>query len=136
MNKIEIIVDAIGKLNGCPNDPESEAYKLRNPLMLKSYARLGKHEVTTDGIRIFTSFLSGYKAATFDVSLKIGGKSRANIKSDSPLSQLLACYGIKTSVAIDNVVSFIRRALSDISITKDTPVSYFLDEPSVSLNIL
>lgn len=127
MNKIEVIVDGIGKLNGCPNDPESEAYRLRNPLMLKSYARLGKHEVTPEGIRIFTSFLSGYKAATFDVELKLKGQSRANVKSDSGLDQLLLCYGIKTAGAVDNVVSFIRRALADDSITRHTPCSYFLE---------
>ena len=127
INKIEVIVDALGRLNGCPNDPSSEAYKLRNPLMLKSYARMGKHEVTVEGVRIFTSFLSGYKAACFDVELKLKGQSRANVKSDSGLDQLLLCYGIKTAVAIDNVVNFIRRALSDDSITRHTLCNYFLE---------
>lgn len=134
INKIEAIVDAISKLNGCSDTPESESYKLRNPLMLKSFARVGKHETDVNGVRIFTSLLSGYKAATFDVLLKISGKSRANVKPDSTLAQLLLCYGIKMQGAIDNIVSFLRRALSDTEISSSTPLSYFLEENDAFVN--
>lgn len=128
INRVEAIVDAISKLNGCADTPESLSYKLRNPLMLKSFARVGKHETDVNGVRIFTSLLSGYKAAVFDVQLKIEGKSRANVKPDSPLEQLLICYGVKTSGAVDNVVSFLKRALGDDNITRHTPCSYFLEK--------
>ena len=127
INKVEEIVDSIGKLFGCPNDPESEAYKLRNPLMLKSFARVGKHATDANGVRVFTSFLSGYKAACFDVQLKLEGKSRANVQPDSPLDALLACYGVKMGGAVDNITSFLRRALGDNSITRHTACSYFIE---------
>lgn len=131
ISKLEVLVDAIGKLNGIHN-PESECYQIRNPLMIKSYARAGKHVVTEKGIRVFTSFLSGYKAGLFDMDLKIRGKSRAGLRPDSTLENLLGVYQISPA-AMDTVVSFVRRALADQSISKKTPLSYFIEgEPEVN----
>jgi len=128
MKKFEALLDGIAKLNGCPNDPESDAYKLRNPLLVKSFALPGKHEINESGYRIFPSLLNGYKAALFDLELKLTGKSRARVKSDGTLAELLACYEIYTSAAAENVISFVRRALKDQTINMKTPVSYFLEE--------
>src|SRR5258707_11092745 len=105
VKKIEALADAIGKLNGM-HDPESEAYALRNPLLIKSFARPGKHETDAKGRRVFTSFLNGYKAGLFDLELKISGKSRANLTTESTLETLLACFEIKTRQAADLVASF------------------------------
>lgn len=124
LNKIEALVDAIGKANGIHN-PESETYKLRNPLLIKSFARPGKHETDEKGRRIFSSLLSGYKAGLFDIELKITGKSRAGLCSTDTLANLLAVYGIKEPGGISNIVSFLRRALSDQEISASTPLSYF-----------
>ncbi len=122
-NRVESIVDAIARLNGML-DPESTCYEIKNPLLLKSFARLGRHETTVDGLRIFTSTLNGYKAALFDCRLKVDGLSRAKLTGDSTLENLLGAYGITTPGAIGNVVSFIRRALKNQDITKDTTLSY------------
>lgn len=128
MKKIEALADAIGKLNGCPCDPESEAYRLRNPLLIPSWALLGKHETDEKGRRIFTSLLNGYKAGLFDLQMKISGNSRTKtVKPQSPLSALLACYSITSLGSIDYILSFLRRALQDKEITADTPVSYFAE---------
>ena len=78
MNKIEALVDSIGRCNGM-GDPESQCYKLRNPLLIRSFARPGKHETDDQGRRVFSSFLSGYKAGLFDIESKITGKSRAGL---------------------------------------------------------
>lgn len=126
MNKIEAIVDAVGKLNGIHN-PDSVAYLLRNPLLIKSFAKPGKHETTEEGIRRFTSLLSGYKAATYDLDLKLTGKSRAGLKAGDTLTNLLGVYGIKELLAVDNVVSFLRRALKDPIINRTTPLTYFVE---------
>ena len=126
ISKIEALLDAIGKLNGC-FDPEQEAYRLRNPLLIKSFARPGKHQIDEKGRRIFSSFLNGYKACLFDLELKVSGRSRARVDVNSTLEQLLACYEIRTKMAIDHVISFVRRALNDQSISAATPVSFFAD---------
>lgn len=126
VNRIEAIVDILGKLNGM-GDPESEAYALRNPLLIRSFARPGKHETDEGGRRIFSSFLSGYKAALFDAQLKLSGKSRAGLKPTDELSHLLGVYGIKELGGIGSVVNFLRKALQDDSISKNTPLSYFME---------
>lgn len=126
VNKIEALADAIGELNSIHN-PESKAYQLRNPLLLKSYAKLGRHEVNTDGLRVFTSLLAGIKAALFDLDLKIKGLSRAGLKPTDPLKNLLGCYGIHEVVAHTKVVRFLRRALADESINASTPLSFFIE---------
>lgn len=130
LNKTEVLLDAISKLNGASADPESDAYKLRNPLLIKSFARPGKHETDSQGRRIFSSFLNGYKAGLFDLELKISGKSRARVTVESTLEQLLACYEIRTKMAIEHVVSFVRRALNDQSISASTPISFFAEARS------
>lgn len=128
-SKVEALVDAIGKLNGMSN-PESLCYRLKNVLLLKSFAPLGKHEITDDGLRIFGSFLAGYKSACFDVDLKIRGKSRAGLKPTDPLQALLGCYGIQSKQAQDTIINFLKRALEDSSITANTPLSYFIEGKS------
>lgn len=133
VNKIEAVVDALGKCNGSA-DPSSECYTLRNPLLIRSFARPGKHETDEKGRRVFTSFLSGYKAAIFDCELKISGNSRAGLKPTDTLTNLLGVYGIKEPGGISNVVSFLRRALKDQDISKDTPLSYFLDSSKEKYN--
>ena len=128
MKKLEHIVNAIAKLNGI-HDPESKSYSLANPLLLRSFALPGKHTVDTEGLRVFDSILNGYKAAMFDIELKASGKSRANASPNSSLEEFLRCYEIKSSLAVDNVVSFLRRALNDQNISKHTQISYFIEEP-------
>ncbi len=125
VSRIEAVLDAIAELNQA-GVPESLAYKLRNPLLLKSFAKLGRHLVNTDGLREFGSHLAGYKAAAFDLDLKLKGLSRAGLKPEDPLSSLLRCYGINDAVH-RKIVSFIKRALDDQSITASTQLSFFLE---------
>lgn len=126
MNKIEALVDAIANLHGFPHNPESDAYRLRNPLLIRSFAKPGKHEMDEQGRRVFPSLLGGYKSAIFDVELKLRGQSRAGLKPDDKLENLLRVYGISQLGGMSNVVSFLRRALKDQNISKETPLSYFL----------
>lgn len=127
VNKIEALLDAIGRLNQI-GVPESLAYKLRNPLLLKSYAKLGRHTTNSDGLRTFTSLLAGLKAGIFDLELKLKGLSRAGLKSTDQLRNLLGVYGIHEKAAIDNIVAFIRRAINDESVSATTPLSFFIEK--------
>ena len=126
VKRIESIADAIARLNQS-HVPDSLAYQLRNPLLLRSYAKLGRHSVNTDGLRIFSSLLAGMKAGLFDLDLKIRGLSRAGLKPTDTLRNLLLVYSINEKAAMDNVVSFVRRALKDESISLQTPLSFFLE---------
>lgn len=125
VNKLEALVDSIGRANGS-GDPDSPAYRLRNPLLIRSFARPGKHETDELGRRVFSSYLSGYKAGLFDIELKITGKSRAGLTPESSLTQLLGVYGVKEPGGISTIVSFLRRALKDAEIKPTTPLSYFV----------
>lgn len=127
VKRIESIADAIARLNQS-HVPDSLAYQLRNPLLLRSYAKLGRHSVNTDGLRIFSSLLAGLKAGLFDLDLKIRGLSRAGLKPTDTLRNLLLVYAINEKAAMDNVVSFVRRALKDESISLQTPLSFFLED--------
>lgn len=127
VNKIEAIVDGIGRLNSIHN-PDSLAYQIRNPLLLVSFAKPGRHDVNDDGLRVFNSLLAGYKAATYDMQLKIKGLSRAGLKPTDCLENLLGCYRIAEKAAKDNVLSFVKRALKDDGLTLRTPLSYFLEQ--------
>jgi hypothetical protein len=126
MIRLEAVVDGIGKLNGML-DPATDAYKLRNPLLVESHARLGKHETDEQGRRIFKSLLNGYKAAHFDIELKCLGKSRSRVNPESSFSELLVCYKVSNKQSVDYVVNFVRRALQDDTISANTPLKYFLE---------
>lgn len=126
IQQIEAIVDAVSSLKGWTN-PDSPAYRLRNPLLLRSFAKAGKHEITEDGYRIFTSGLAGYKSCCYDVELKLSGGSRAGLKpTTSTLVNLAGVYELPPGLAVVQIVRFLRRALLDDTITKETPLSYFL----------
>jgi hypothetical protein len=130
VNKIEALVDAISHLCGSGN-PDSDCYKIRNPLLIRSFARPGKHLIDDQGRRIFPSWLAGYKAACYDVDLKVRGQSRAGLKPTDTLTNLLGVYGLNNNLATGKVVNFLKRALADQAISAHTPLSYFISTDSV-----
>lgn len=125
--KLEALCGAIAKLN-CAFTPDGDCFFINNPLKVKSFARPGKHLITDDGLRIFPSILAGLKAGLFDLELKIKGQSRAGLKTSDELSSLLSLYGVKSQESIRSIVSFLRRALKDETVRASTPLSYFVEE--------
>lgn len=123
--KVEALVDAIGWVNEFHN-PDSAAYQLRSPLLLQSFALPGKHVINQDGLRVFPSSVSGYKAAVYDMGLKITSNSRARLRPTDNLVNLLGVYRIKDA-KIRAVVEFLRSALDDDSISEETSLSYFIE---------
>ena len=124
INKIEALADSLMTVHGYFK-PDSESYKLRNPLMLRSWGRAGKHEVTEDGVRIFPSFLGAYRAGIFDIEKKLSGESNSGIQKTDKLKNLLGVYGVNQEKDILIVVSFLKKALGDPYISISTPLSYF-----------
>jgi hypothetical protein len=121
----EILVDALAAVNGW-HDPTSVCYKLRNPLLIRSFARPGKHEIDDNGRRVFISLLDGYRAALYDINLKLTGQSRAGLKPTDTLTNLLAVYGVTELGGIKYVVNYLRRALGVDGISATTPLSFFI----------
>lgn len=125
--KLEALLDAIAHLRGWTN-PDSECYQIKNPLMIKSFALPGKHEITSEGLRVFQSSLAGMKAGLFDLGLKVTGQSRAGLKPDDKLANLLRVYGLTEKLAHQQVVRYLKRALKDESLSPETPLAYFRND--------
>lgn len=127
VTRLEALHDAIAALRGW-NVPESDAYQLRNPLLIQSFSRPGKNEIDDKGRRVFDSALAGLRAGLFDLELKLKGESRAGLKKDDKLENLLRVYGMVESLGQQQVVKFLKRALRDETITRQTPMAWFLED--------
>jgi len=128
VNRIEALVDALCHLKGSTTNPDGDLYNIRNPIGMLSFSRPGKNEIDNQGRRVFKTWLAGYRAATFDVSIKLSGGSRAGLKAEDKLSNLLGTYQIAEKLGQQQVVKFLRRALKDQTITVETPLSFFAEE--------
>lgn len=121
------LVDAFANLNGAL-DPQSKAYKLRNPLMLKAFSP--NHERDEDGNRRFRSFVSGYDNGIIDIKIKCSGQSyyaKRGLGPQSPLSDLVCLYG-NQAAATRKVVNFLRHALNDDTIPQNVNLGWFLED--------
>jgi len=123
--KLEALLNAIGRYYGAFDDPDQPAYKLRNPLLIRSFSVPGRHDVDKEGRRIFKSFLAGYRACLYDLEIKLSGHSRAKIRNTDAIENLLRVYGITEPASQEVVVKFLRRALNDTEIKRTTSLSYF-----------
>jgi hypothetical protein len=126
VNKLEALLDAIAHLKGYSTNPDSTLYQIRNPLGIISFSRPGKNEIDDEGRRIFSSDLAGRRACLFDLELKVKGESRAGIKPEDKLENLLRVYGVSELLGQQQVVKFLKRALKDETISRTTPLAYFL----------
>lgn len=130
--RLDALADAFARLN-CYHDPFSEAYKLRNPGMLKAFSP--KHAKSENGFRVFTSFSSGYDNLRIDLAIKCSGKSNSRLTPENTLTDLVKCFG-NTAAATRGVKNFLRHALDDMNIMESTPLSFFMaDQPAQKENI-
>jgi len=144
--------------------PDSDQYRFRNPLGLRMYCDHGmffkncdicsvhlpseKKEFTEGpnagqirvrrydketGMRIFGSHVDGYCAALHDLGMKCRGRSKSKVYEDSPIRELIRSYYLPDGTA-EPVVRFLRRALKDDSITKHTPINFFVAREEETVN--
>lgn len=128
VNRIEALLDSIAALKGASTNPDSELYQIRNPIGVLSFSRPGKTEINEKGQRVFGSWLAGYRAAAYDIDLKVRGLSRAGIKREDQLQNVLRVYGVDSKLAMSQVCKFLRRALKNQDISPETPLTYFYEE--------
>ena len=124
MRKIEALADSIIAYNGS-NDPMSPLYKGRNPGGLKAFAE--KHSKDAAGNRTFKTWLDGYQALLFDLKVKCGGKSHnKRLTPESNLGALATSLYMPESTG-PYMAKFLKKALDDESITKDTAIGTFME---------
>lgn len=121
MIKIELLVIAIGNANGAFDMPESRAFRLKNPLHLRTYAPEKKCD--SEHYREFSSWGGGVKAACSDVLAKISGKNH-RLTPENTLKDLLVVYGFPDDRAQRKLLLFLQRGLQDESITLNTKLSW------------
>lgn len=124
MIKLEMVCLAVGKLNGAFDDPESKAFRLCNPLLLKTYRP--EKKVDSENYRIFTSVMGGFKAGIADLQAKSSGKNH-RLSEDNTLRDLLILYGFANEQTVKKIILFLRRSLQDENISANTPIKWFLE---------
>lgn len=128
INRIEALADALSSLCDAAN-PSSESYHARNPILLRAFSP--KHARTTNGYRIFKTWVAGYENALLDLRIKCEGRSnRARLDPSSQLIELITTYGYPgyPSESLRYVLRFLRKALADESLGKGLKLSYFIEE--------
>src|SRR3954470_7212454 len=101
MIRYELLALALAKSNGAFDTPESKAFQLRNPLLLKSYRPEKKAD--SDHVRIFSTFMGGFKAGIAELTARCSGQNH-RLSSENTLRDLLALYGINTDAGIRTIV--------------------------------
>ena len=132
ISRLDALVDAFANINGAL-DPKSDAYQLRNPLMLKAFSP--NHEKDDKGNRRFKSFVSGYDNGIIDVKIKCSGQSfyaKKGLGPNSPLADLVCLYGNPVS-ATRTIVNFLRHALKDDNIPQGINLGWFLEDQTTKV---
>ena len=131
ITRLEALVNAIAALNGY-HDPKSEAYQLRNPLLLKAFSP--KHERNERGIRNFMSIASGFDNCVGDARIKCSGKSHSKVTPFSTLQDLIQVYGqpITAGRAVKN---HLRAALGE-EVSERIQLRWFIDDSISALDAI
>jgi hypothetical protein len=122
--RLEALLESLANLKGWMN-PDAYTYQIKNPLLIKSYAPAGKHQIDENGVRIFSNWLGGYRACLYDLAVKVSGRSVSGVGRADRLSDLLKVYEIKERLGQQQVVKYLRRALKDDSVSLDTEIGFF-----------
>lgn len=129
MIRFEVLALAIAKVNGGLDDPDSRAFKLCNPLLLKTYRP--EKKVDSENYRIFSSFGGGFKAGVADLMAKCTGATH-RLSKNNPLKDMLKLFNFTDERAQRKIVLFIQRSLQDDTVTVNTPMGWFYESPAVA----
>ncbi len=132
IKRIEALADAIAFLNNA-HDPKSDAFQLRNPGMFRVYSFKHLNSSDSQGRRIFTSLIGGYRFLIQDLEWKCSGETRAKgnngkLKPTSNLADLLVAFKLNTEENMFALIDFLSQALCDESINSQTEIGYFLKD--------
>jgi hypothetical protein len=117
MLRLEALADAIGYSNQF-HEPDSEAYQLRNPGLLRAWSLFQLGSSNDESVRRFETAQGGYKA------LCVALERRCERAKKASLHETINFIG---AAKTDVVVDFLQRALKDTHITAKTPISFFME---------
>lgn len=128
MKRIDSLADSIALLNEY-HDPESEAYRLRNPGMIRNYRTFGmtsdevfeSEQREAERVRTFTCHQAGYKALT-----DLLGK-HCDRRTEKTVQKLFSHFGHGNESSVKKGVGFMRLALDDDTIHANTKLRYFVE---------
>jgi hypothetical protein len=120
IKRLEALADAIAELNQY-HDPESEAYRLRNPGLLRAKTLASLANSTDSCIRIFESHQSGYKSLLNRI------EKRCKYESDRSVASLIATFGFADD-KVGRAVGFVNRSLGNSSVRPGTKISFFVEQ--------
>ena len=134
IKRIEALADGIAYLNKA-HEPNSDAYQLRNPGLVRAYSYRHLGEVDNKGRRIFTSLIGGYRFLIQDLTWKCSGQTRAKglngkLSSLSNLEDLLKSFNLGKieDGHIFELLDFLSKALPGSVVDASTPLQFFLLE--------
>lgn len=122
--RMEAMVLVFGRMNGAFDDPESKAFKLRNPLLLKTYRP--EKQCDSEHYRIFTSLMGGFKAGIADLQAKCSGKNN-RLNAANTLKDVFAVFGFANDATARKMILFLRRSLLDENISLNTELRWLLE---------
>lgn len=130
IKRIEALADGIAYLNKA-HEPNSDAFQLRNPGLVRAYSYRHLGEVDNKGRRIFTSLIGGYRFLIQDLTWKCEGNTRAKghngrLSPVSDLTDLLKSFNIDEE-QVFALAEFLTVALKDDTLNGRTKLSYFLE---------
>ena len=120
MRKIEAVADAIASLNEY-REPDSKAYRPRNPGLLKAKTLEHLANATDECFRVFSCHQAGYKALT-DILQKSFERNRRGT-----LQQVLGDYGHGDQFSVSAAVDFINRSLDTRKVSGATQLDFFTE---------
>ena len=111
MKRLEVVCDAIAFYNHY-NEPESEAYELRNPGML----------IADSGKRTFNSHRAGYAALLDRVQKYCQQHKEENVEL------LLLNFGVKMKLQQERTIDFMARCANTNALKRITSLAWFLED--------
>ena len=132
MIRFEVLALAISKMNGGLDDPDSRAFKLRNPLLLKTYRP--EKKVDSENYRVFSSFGGGFKAGVADLMAKCTGQNH-RLSVNNTLRDMLKIFGFIDERVQRKIMLFIQRSTQDDSVSLNTTMGWFYETPVVEEKI-
>jgi hypothetical protein len=134
IKRIEALADGIAYLNKA-HEPNSDAFQLRNPGLVRAYSYRHLGEVDNKGRRIFTSIIGGYRFLIQDLEWKCSGQTRAKgftgkLSGLSTLNDLLKSFnlGSLNDGHIFALLDFLNSALPGAEIDAQTNLKFFLEQ--------
>lgn len=132
MIRFEILALAITKINGGLDDPDCRAFKLRNPLLLKTYRP--EKKVDSENYRVFSSFGGGFKAGIADLMAKCTGQNH-RLSTSNTLRDMLKVFNFTDERTQRKIMLFIQRASQDESVSLNTTMKWFYEAPVVEQEV-